>query len=185
MAVSTEAAPRVTASDGERWRAFEAAIAEHQSGLHAFAYRIVGGRAEVEDVLQDAFVKAFRAVRAGHAPPELARPWLYRVVFRCCVDELRRRRRTAHDVLDDVDGVRSPEGGDAGLARAVSEALLRLPPRARAAVLLVDVHGLSYEEAAAALELPRGTIASRLNHGRQALRDVLREYAPQKARRST
>lgn len=168
-----------TSIDAGRWRQFEAAIRQHHGDLHAFAYRVLGGRSEAEDALQAAYVKAFRAVGTGAIEQSLSRPWLFRVLYRCCVDEFRRTARTEHDVLNEFTLAGRSEEGQPGLVSAISRAFLALPSPTRAAVLLVDVHGLSYDEAAAALGVPRGTIASRLNHGRAALRRALPEYAPE------
>lgn len=153
------------------WARFEETVATYHAELHAFAYRILGGRSEAEDALQTAYLKVFRAARGGDG--SLTRPWLYRVVYRCCIDELRRLKRHDHDVLEGLAAGASDDGPTRELTRALSHAFLKLPAPTRAAVLLVDVHGLSYDEAAAALEVPRGTIASRLNHGRDALRAAL------------
>jgi RNA polymerase sigma factor (sigma-70 family) len=162
-----------TEESSENWPEFEAAIEQYQAELHAFAYRVLGGRAEAEDALQNAYLKAFRVAMTGERAAT-RRPWLYRVVYTCCVDELRRSARTAHDVLDEVT---SPSIDiDLGSVRALSDALLGLPVPSRAVVLLVDVHGLSYEEAAVALDLPRGTVASRLNQGRGILRNALEAH---------
>ena len=163
----------------DAWPGFKAVIGAHQARLHAFAYRLLGGRAEAEDALQNAYLKAYQASqRSGAVLFEL--PWLYRVVYSCCIDELRKARRTAHDTLDAVAGL--PTQPETDMARALSLALLALPAPSRAAVLLVDVHGLSYAEAAEVLDLPRGTIASRLNHGRQTLRTTLADYRPKTGR---
>lgn len=168
------------------WPAFESTIERYQRELHAFAYRIMGGSLEAEDALQEALIKAFLSFQSGDAKAATSRSWLYRVVYSCCVDQLRRASRNAHDVLDDSDQPPSPgslNGSDASMSQAISRALLGLPPPMRAAVLLVDVHGLTYDEAAVVLEVPRGTIASRLNHGRRTLRGVLTEYARAPERR--
>jgi RNA polymerase sigma-70 factor (ECF subfamily) len=152
---------------------FKAAVESYQAELYAFAYRILGGRGDAEDALQNAFLKAFRTVQAGDLPASLSRPWLYRVVYNCCIDELRRTARTSHDVLDEGAAALPAPHQRHSTARAISAALLALPTSSRATVLLVDIHGFSYDEAAAALDVPRGTIASRLNHGRNALRQAL------------
>jgi RNA polymerase sigma-70 factor, ECF subfamily len=157
------------------WLDFKAAIDAHQAKLHAFAYRLLGGKIEAEDALQNAYLKAYQASQADGAVT-FKLPWLYQVVYSCCVDELRNARRTAHDTLDDVASLATQPEAD--VTRALSAALLALPAPSRAAVLLVDVHGLSYAEAAEVLDLPRGTIASRLNHGRQILRKALADYRP-------
>lgn len=163
----------VSNHDADQATQFKAAVESYQAELYAFAYRILGGRADAEDALQNAFLKAFRAVQAEDLPASLSRPWLYTVVYNCCIDELRRVTRTSHDGLDDVALTLPAPRQRYAAARAISAALLALPASSRATVLLVDIHGFSYGEAAAALDVPRGTIASRLNHGREALRQAL------------
>src|SRR5205085_305806 len=97
--------------------------------------------------------------------------WLYRVVYRCCLDELRRRTReratpTAdlHAVTTSVDSVRRLD---------IERALAALTPADRAVLLLVDLLGLDYHTAAGVLRIPRGTVASRLNAARGRLRSAL------------
>ncbi len=170
-------------SGGSESATFAAAVEREQGDLYAFAYRVLGGRSDAEDALQDAFVKALRAVRSRQVAAVPSRSWLFRVVYHCCIDEQRRLKRVAHDVLDETALAAVPDV-DAGLTRELSAALLALPVPTRAAVLLVDVHGLSYMEAAEALDLPRGTIASRLNHGRETLRETLAAHAPQTTERT-
>jgi RNA polymerase sigma-70 factor (ECF subfamily) len=159
------------------------AVEEQQHDLYAFAYRLLGQQGDAEDALQDAFMKALRAVKSHQVAAAPPRAWLVQVVYHCCIDERRRRKRTTHDVLDEFSVGGAPET-DSALVRELSAALLALPVPTRAAVLLVDVHGLKYAEAAEALGLPRGTIASRLNHGREALRDALVAHAPQTKERT-
>ena len=161
---------------------FADAVEREQKELFAFAFRLLGERSDAEDALQDAFVKALRAVRSRQVAAVPPRAWLFRVVYHCCIDERRRRKRVAHDVLDETTVV-ATSGADGDLAGELSAALLALPAPTRAAVLLVDVHGLNYTEAAEALDLPRGTVASRLSHGREALRAALSAYAPQSKER--
>jgi RNA polymerase sigma-70 factor (ECF subfamily) len=175
--IASDADSAVTV-EGSQWSVFEATIRDHHADLHAFAYRVLGGRGDAEDALQAAYVKAFRAVQTGLIEQAPSRPWLFRVLYRCCIDEIRRAARTQHDVLDESRLRGRREADEFVLLRALSHALLELPPPTRAAVLLVDVHGFAYDDAAAALGVPRGTIASRLNHGRAALRRALPEYAP-------
>lgn len=163
----------VSNHDPDQAMQFKAAVENYQPELYAFAYRILGRRGDAEDALQNAFLKAFRAIQAGNVPASPSRPWLYRVVYNCCIDELRRTTRTSHDVLDEVAAAVPAPHQRHTTARAISTALLSLPASSRATVLLVDIHGFSYDEAADALEVPRGTIASRLNHGRNALRQAL------------
>jgi RNA polymerase sigma-70 factor (ECF subfamily) len=98
--------------------------------------------------------------------------WLYRIVYRCCLDELRGRRRR-RETPGLVEEVLATHDEDAVESLAVAAALAELRPDARAVVLLVSVIGLDYETAAAALRIPRGTVASRLNAARAQLREAL------------
>jgi RNA polymerase sigma-70 factor, ECF subfamily len=175
--VVPDSAPAEGEAGATSWSAFETSLRQYHPGLHAFAYRILGNRQDAEDALQAAYLKSFRAAKARGRSFELNAPWLYRVVYRCCIDKQREVKRNRHDFLGpEAEDPRAPEASS--LVTALSKAVLELPLDARAVVLLVDVHGLSYEEAAAVLEVPRGTVASRLNHARSALREALREFAP-------
>jgi RNA polymerase sigma-70 factor (ECF subfamily) len=176
---SPAAAPNPSPPTGSELSEFEMAIGAYQAELRAFAYRILGSGQDAEDAVQDAFINALRAVQSGAGEVATQRAWLYRVVYRRCIDLLRHRtRRTLHDTLDAADALEAPAAQDLALTRALSRALLDLPVPMRGAVLLVDVHGFDYLEAASALDVPRGTIASRVNQGRATLRKVLEEYKP-------
>jgi len=148
---------------------FAALVAEHDRDLRRLAFRLVGDRHAMDDALQDAYVKAFRALprfRGASSP----RTWLYRIVYNACLDHLRRRRTYAQ--LDEA--VATPARGDAVAGRAaLASALAALPVDQRGAVLLVDVQGFTYPEAAAVFDVPVGTVASRLSRGREALRAAL------------
>jgi RNA polymerase sigma-70 factor, ECF subfamily len=148
----------------------EREIRENHGDLRRFAYRMVGDAAD--DVLQDSYVKAFRSWRRFAGAPERRRRWLYRIVYRTALDQLRRQGRSRQvRSLAGNEAASDPEG------RAdVAAALARLPDQQRAAVLLVDMIGLTYDEAAKVCGVPRGTIASRLNHARIDLRQQLRDY---------
>jgi RNA polymerase sigma-70 factor (ECF subfamily) len=148
---------------------FAALVAEHDRDLRRLAFRLLGDRHAMDDALQDAYVKAFRALsrfRGGSSP----RTWLYRIVYNACVDHLRRQRKYAQ--LDQA-AVATPDPDDAVAGRALASALAALPVDQRVAVLLVDVQGLAYPEAAAVLDVRVGTIASRLSRGRETLRAAL------------
>ncbi|MDE2249831.1 MAG: sigma-70 family RNA polymerase sigma factor [Gammaproteobacteria bacterium] len=102
--------------------------------------------------------------------------WMFGILRNAWFDELRARRRHAEVLLEDEQAGTQVAGGDGGQplqALAVEAALLELPEEQRMAVLLVLVEGLSYKEAAAALDVPIGTLTSRLARGREALARVL------------
>lgn len=156
-------------------KAFAAVIRHYDQGLRALAYRLLGDRDRMDDALQEAYVKAFRALPRFQRRARLG-TWLYRIVYNTCLDELRRERRAAHNRLDeDVDqpgGWADPADIAAGRSD-LARALASLPPQERAAVLLVDAHGFGYGDAARVLGVPEGTVASRLNRARTSLRAAL------------
>lgn len=163
------------ACDGDG-AAFGAVLRHYDSRLRALAFRLLGDSDLTDDVLQEAYVKAYRALPRFRGEADLG-TWLYRIAYNACMDELRRGRR--EDLpLEMAERAASP-GGDpgerAGEAAALSDALAALPAQDRAAVLLVDRDGLPYARAAEVLGVPAGTVASRLNRARAALRAALEE----------
>jgi RNA polymerase sigma-70 factor, ECF subfamily len=151
-------------------RRFENLLDRHEARLRRVAFGMLGDPHRVDDVLQEAFLKAYRALPDRFENERLEAAWIYRIVHRCCLDELRRRKRR-REVVGVLELVASEDEQDASLV--VAGALARLAPDARAVVLLVDLIGLDYESAAAVLRVPRGTIAWRLHAARRALREVL------------
>jgi RNA polymerase sigma-70 factor (ECF subfamily) len=154
-------------------QAFALLVRHYDEGLRALAFRLLGDRTLMDDALQEAYVKAYRALprfRGASSPGT----WLYRIAYNACVDELKRTRQVVA-----LDSVREPVDARPGPAEAVStrsglaDALACLPPEDRAAVLLVDARGFDYREAAQVLGVPEGTIASRLHRARAALRAAL------------
>jgi RNA polymerase sigma-70 factor (ECF subfamily) len=149
-----------------RRRRFESLLDRHEGRLRRLAHGMLGERDAVDDVLQEAFVKAYRALPAQFDDPRSESAWIYRIVHRACIDELRRRRR--RPVLTEIEVQTEDEH-----AIDVLSALACVGAKDRAAVLLVDLIGLDYETAARALRVPRGTLAWRLNGARARLREVL------------
>lgn len=160
-------------------RAFEALIALHDRALRRLAYRLLGDAGAMDDALQEAYVKAYRSLRSFAGDAAFG-TWLHRIVANACHDELRRRARSGHGPfeLDERQPDIAPGPAREVAARLdLAAALGTLAPELRAAVLLVDAEGLTYEQAGAALGVPAGTIASRLNRARAALRPALAGYA--------
>jgi RNA polymerase sigma-70 factor (ECF subfamily) len=144
---------------------FETVLDRHHRRLRRVVVGMVGaGRAD--DVLQEAYLKAYRKLPRRFANEAYEATWLYRVVYRCCLDELRRERRNRETSRAEIRVV-APASVDVG------DALRALPPQDRAVLLLVDLLGFSYQEAAGVLHVPRGTIASRLNAARTRFRRSL------------
>ena len=174
----------VTARDetgGERApsvdEAFLALVACHDPGLRALAFRLLRDRDRMDDALQESYARAFRGLARFRGESTHA-TWLYRIVYNVCVEELRRTRRLRLVRLEEagepVD--LAPEVAETIAVRAgLAEALARLAPEDRAAVLLVDAQGFDYRSAAEIVGVAEGTIASRLNRARATLRRALED----------
>lgn len=157
--------------------AFTIVVRHYDPALRALAYRLLGSRDRMDDALQEAYVKAFRALPRFRGQAQLG-TWLHRIVFNACLDELQRLRRAETVPLDASLGVAAstPDHADVVAGRErLEHALATLAPYDRAAVVLVDGQGLDYAAAAEVLGIPPGTVASRLNRARAALRRVLGE----------
>ena len=156
--------------------AFAALVRHYDTGLRRLAYRLLGDRARMDDALQEAYISAYRALPRFRGDSSLG-TWLYRIAYNACLDELKRTR----DIVD-LESVRGrAQSGDDPieallLRQTVAAALAQLPPEDRAAVLLVDADGFDYRSAAEVLGSPEGTVASRLNRARAALRQTLQEH---------
>lgn len=158
-------------------RAFTELVRHYDGRLRALAFRLLGDRAAMDDALQEAYVKAFRALPGFREDAGLG-TWLYQITYRACVDLQRRERRHQAGPLEDTGAASALPSDPAATAAArtdLQRALAALPLDQRAAVLLVDAEGLDYDAAAAVLGVAPGTIASRLSRGRAALRAALAE----------
>jgi len=152
--------------------AFEQLMRLHDHSLRLLARRMVGNSAN--DVLQDSYLKIFAKLPAFRPDEGSLRVWLHRVVYRSCLDELRRRRRTPDPVPADTiaDAVADPTL-TIDLADAMRNALERLSPERRTVVVLVAVLGFDYRDASEVLGVPEGTVASRMSSARRQLREAL------------
>ncbi len=154
-------------------QAFAQIVDHYDHRLRGLAYRLLGDRDRMDDVLQEAYVKAFRSLPRFKGESALG-TWLYRIVYNACIDDLRSRKATValDDQVETADA--RPDPADIAVGRGdLAAALDTLPSDQRAAVLLVDAYGLDYGEAADVLGVAAGTIGSRLSRARAALRTVL------------
>ena len=155
--------------------AFMTLVRHYDPGLRSLAYRLLRDPDRMDDALQEAYVKAFRALPRFRGDSKLG-TWLYRIVYNACLDELNASRGATSLSLESVAEQADPRAGvpDTVAARNdLAAALERLPADERAAVLLVDAQGFGYRDAARVLGVPEGTIASRLSRARAALRLAL------------
>lgn len=171
-----------TAEESRR-EEFAELLSAHWDHVYRLAYRLTGHPEDAEDLMQQASEEAFRAFDRFRLGTRFDR-WMMRIVHNSFVDQVRRTRRRRMFSLDEVparvlaaghwsDPVEAAEGS---LDGPVQQALDALPPEYRAPVVLVDLMDLSYEDTAAILRCPIGTVRSRLHRGRLALREWLRPY---------
>ena len=163
---------RVRRLDAE---AFVELVKRHDLSHRRLAFRLLGSGDRMDDVLQEAYVRAFRGLPRFRGDSSLE-TWLYRIVYNACVDDLRRHR--THETLDGWDERLAAVPTQPEERLDLAAALASLPPELRTVVLLVDAEGLTYEEAAVVLGAPAGTIASRLNRARAHLQAALKGETP-------
>ena len=167
--------------------AFNQLVLKYQSLAYNVAYRILGDPDLAADAGQDAFIKAYKALRSFHGGS--FKPWMLRIVTNTCYDYLRTSKRKPSNSLDDEleKGEYNPRFHDPGegpasylerkeLNQAIQRAISQLSDDHRTVITLVDIQGLSYEEAAETLNISLGTVKSRISRGRAKLRNILQEY---------
>lgn len=160
------------AASGEA-RAITALADQQLPRVHALAFRMLGDRAEAEDIAQEAFLRLWKALPAWTPGQARLSTWLYRVTTNLCIDRLRKARETAlpegYDAASDTDGP-----ADALQKRQqadrVHDALMNLPERQRAALVLCHFEGQSNPEAAKVLGISVEAVESLLARGRRALK---------------
>jgi RNA polymerase sigma factor (sigma-70 family) len=159
-------------------------VRTHSARVYRLAYRLTGNPHDAEDLTQEVFVRVFRSLSSY--TPGTFEGWLHRITTNLFLDLARRRQRIRFEGLGyDVEGRMS--GGDPTPAEAfddrhldgdIQTALRDLAPEYRAAVVLCDIEGLSYEEIAATLGVKIGTVRSRIHRGRAQLRTALEHRRP-------
>ena len=163
----------VTAATSGDTAAFEALVRRHTRAVYAHALRFFGDPGPADDVTQEVFVKVYRSLSSFDDRSRFS-TWLYRVTRNACLDEVRagRRRPVPVDVLENT-AVVSDFSDEVALTEAVEHAMRALPPEDRDALSAVALFGLSYVEAAEALQAPVGTVKSRVFRARRTLAATL------------
>ncbi|MBR7828074.1 RNA polymerase sigma factor SigE [Actinospica sp. MGRD01-02] len=166
---------------------WEEVVRTHSARVYRLAYRLTGDRHDAEDLTQEVFVRVFRSL-STYAPGTFE-GWLHRITTNLFLDQARRKSRIrfeglAEDAAERLPG-REPTPAqayfDTHLDGDIEAALAALPPEFRAAVVLCDIEGLSYEEIAATLGVKLGTVRSRIHRGRAQLRAALAHRDPRNA----
>ena len=164
--------------------AFNVIVERYQTQVLSVAWRVVGSRASAEDVAQETFISAYRAI--GKFRGGSLRAWLFRIASNLGVDLLRSSKRRPEDSLDQslenpafqvASREESPEQSAVRgeLAGHIHQAILKLPDDQKTVLVLIDVQGLSYDETAEATGASIGTVKSRLSRARAKVRDILVE----------
>jgi RNA polymerase sigma-70 factor (ECF subfamily) len=169
---------------GDR-QALEILLVGHYDQVHALCRRMLGNESDAIDATQDALLSVVRSITRFDGRSSFG-TWIYRIATNACLDELRRRRRRPlvglpHEVDDDWDpggepafGGRGRDPADEATAHVDLDAALRtMASEHRVALVLRDVCDLTYDEIAVVLDLPIGTVRSRIARGRAALADLM------------
>ncbi|ART68720.1 RNA polymerase sigma factor SigE [Mycobacterium dioxanotrophicus] len=161
-------------------------VRQHADRVYRLAYRLSGNQHDAEDLTQETFIRVFRSLQ--NYQPGTFEGWLHRITTNLFLDMVRRRGRIRMEALpEDYDRVPADDPNpeqiyhDSRLGADLQAALDSLAPEFRAAVVLCDIEGLSYEEIGATLDVKLGTVRSRIHRGRQALRDYLAKHSPETA----
>ena len=167
--------------DHAKMPSWDELVRQHADRVYRLAYRLSGNQHDAEDLTQETFIRVFRSVQ--NYQPGTFEGWLHRITTNLFLDMVRRRGRIRMEALpEDYDRVPADDPNpeqiyhDSRLGPDLQAALDSLPPEFRAAVVLCDVEGLSYEEIGATLGVKLGTVRSRIHRGRQALRDYLARH---------
>lgn len=178
----------MTQTQEAAWTApsWEEIVREHSARVYRLAYRLTGNRADAEDLVQETFVRVFRSLHTY--TPGTFEGWLHRITTNLFLDGARRRARIRMELMgEDTDRYPSasfeetPERAyeHLNLDDDVQRALDELAPEYRAAVVLADIEGLSYEEIAVTLGIKLGTVRSRIHRARARLRVSLAHRRPE------
>ncbi|MFN0030132.1 MAG: RNA polymerase sigma factor [Acidimicrobiales bacterium] len=161
-------------------QAFEELVRATYMDAYSLAYRLTGDEEDARDVVQEAYLRAFRGLKRFRGEAQFT-TWLYRITANCASSSLGKRARHRHEVLEDDDDVIDVSGrldpaeqAERGVVRdRVKQALAELPPRLRTVVVLRDVYDLSHEAIAAELGISESAAKVRLHRTRRKLRERL------------
>lgn len=163
--------------------AFEEIVEAHQGRIVTLCRYMLGDATEAEDAAQDVFIKAFKGLKSFR-PDAAFSTWLYRIAVNTCIDRRRKPFFRWLFIEDDAGGAGaggvpseapSPERLVASrqVSQQIQQALQRLSPKLRAAIVLKEIEGLAYEQIAATLEISLGTVKSRISRARDELQRTL------------
>lgn len=157
---------------------------QYRKKVYRIAYGVVRQREDALDIVQEVFIKLFRSIKTFKGKSNFY-TYLYRITMNTAIDHIRNRDKFLTSSLDE-DGAFQPSDGaekrpdriliQKELEERVEVAMKKLPPDQRAALILREVEGLSYQEMAEAMGCSIGTVMSRLHYGRKKLQELLKDY---------
>ena len=161
-------------------RAFEALVRQTYADTYTLAYRLVGNEEDARDVVQETYLRAHKGLKKFRGDAQLS-TWLHRITANCASSYLGRKLRHRHEPLEDGEEIVDlhPAGdpvhrADLGVLRTqLSEALMQLPPKLRAVVVLRDIYDLPHEAIAEQLDITESAAKVRLHRARKRLRERL------------
>ncbi len=182
MTISTQANESELVSkaqNGDR-NAYGELVRTHSQGVLNVVYRMCGNSDLAEDAAQEAFIQAWLKI-SSYQKKASFKSWLYRIAVNAAVDMLRKEKRILPNTIEDLnlsDSRPSPESllASSEKAELIRGAVLSLPNASRAVLVLREYEGLSYQEIAESLEIPIGTVMSRLSYARKLLKEKLETH---------
>jgi RNA polymerase sigma-70 factor (ECF subfamily) len=169
--------------------AYRSLVERYQERVYHMVYGMVRNQEDARDITQDAFVKAYKNLDRFRLESSFY-TWIYRIAMNLAIDHLRKRKRHGETSFDEQVATRDERGGideahhqdnparslqRKQLYRRIMDALQQLPEDQRQAMLLREIDGLSYKEIAEIMEIPEGTVMSRLYYARKKLQKLLEE----------
>lgn len=164
------------AQSGDR-NAFSELVRMHARGVFNVVYRMCGDELIAEDAAQETFIRAWQNL-SSYRPQTPLRNWLYRIAFNAGMDMLRKEKRILPNAIEDMQLTDGQPGLESLVSQQermqlVQKAILSLPDASRAVLILREYEELSYQDISATLDIPVGTVMSRLNYARKLLKDKL------------
>lgn len=173
--------------------AFDQIVRRHKTPLINFIYRFIGDPDEAEDLAQETFIRVYKNIRRYKHEMASFRTWMYRIAINLCKNELRNRSRRPRILIntaiggqdsigDPVEDILDTAAGpddqleEKELQDALTRAISGLPEKLRIVLILRDIEGVPYEEISQTINRPVGTVKSRINRARLALRGKMSAY---------
>lgn len=159
--------------------AFELLIEQYQPMVYNLSYKMLGNYDDASDAAQDALIKIYKKINTFQEKSKFS-TWIYRLTYNVCLDKLRQRKNISTQQLDEeiVDKELTPQFAVEKNERIqkIYDAINSLSPEYKAAIIMRDVNGHSYDEIAEILGCSIGTVKSRINRGRTRLKEILSDY---------